>query len=319
MEELKKNINENDAMQLPLVSICSITYNHAPYIRQCLDGFLMQKTNFKYEIIIHDDASTDGTAEIIKEYAEKYPDLITPIFQTENQFSKGLRGFYARFVYPRAKGKYIALCDGDDYWTDPLKLQKQVDFLEDNPDYVMSSHRFKTLNQENKTFYDDWYGNLNSNVEYDFEKFITFKEWYTQPLSVLFLRSSLNLEQYYKYKYSRDLTLFYNILKKGRGIMFNEFMGVYRLHYSGIWTGVTLSERRTSDLQTTLNFYEVEGTKDSAKMLYNRISQCHFLGVRYIVENYKLLYRILIVIFCQFGFLKGLNLTLRLLNIFSRH
>ena len=115
------NISEDNDAQLPLVSICSITYNHAPYIRQCLDGFLMQKTNFKYEIIIHDDASTDGTAEIIKEYAERYPDLITPVFQTENQYSKGLRGFFAKFVFPHAKGKYIALCEGDDYWIDPYK------------------------------------------------------------------------------------------------------------------------------------------------------------------------------------------------------
>ena len=115
----------------------------------------MQKTNFKYEIIIHDDASTDGTTEIIKEYAEKYPDLITPIFQTENQYSKGLRGFYARFVFPKAKGKYIALCDGDDYWADSLKLQKQVDFLETHHDYAICSHDFKVYNEEEKTFIGD--------------------------------------------------------------------------------------------------------------------------------------------------------------------
>lgn len=141
--------SRNDATQLPLVSICSITYNHEPYIRQCLDGFLMQKTNFKYEIIIHDDASTDGTAEVIKEYAEKYPNLIIPIFQTENQYSKGLRGFYARFIYPIAKGKYIAICEGDDYWTDPYKLQKQVDFLEANLEYGLVYTDYSRLNKDN--------------------------------------------------------------------------------------------------------------------------------------------------------------------------
>ena len=118
-----------------LVSICSITYNHAPYIRQCLDGFLMQKTNFPVEVIINDDCSTDGTTEIIREYAEKYPDIIKPIFHEENQYQKGVRGMFQRFVFPKARGKYIALCEGDDYWTDPLKLQKQVDFLEANPEY----------------------------------------------------------------------------------------------------------------------------------------------------------------------------------------
>lgn len=113
-----------------LVSICCITYNHAPYIRQCLDGFLMQETNFKYEIIIHDDCSTDGTTDIIKEYAEKHPDLIVPIFQQTNQFQNGNKRILATFVYPKARGKYIALCEGDDYWIDPEKLQKQVDIMQ---------------------------------------------------------------------------------------------------------------------------------------------------------------------------------------------
>lgn len=122
-------------MSTKLVSICCITYNHAPYIRQCLEGFLMQKTTFPFEIIINDDCSTDGTTEIIKEYANKYPDLFVPIFHEENQYQKGVRGIYAKFVYPKVRGKYIALCEGDDYWIDPLKLQKQVDFLESHPDY----------------------------------------------------------------------------------------------------------------------------------------------------------------------------------------
>lgn len=125
-------------MDKPLVSICSITYNHAPYIRQCLDGFLMQKTNFPFEIIINDDCSTDGTTEIIKEYAAKYPDLIKPIFHDENQYQKGVRGMFLNFVFPKAQGQYLALCEGDDYWIDPLKLQKQVDFLETHSDYSMS-------------------------------------------------------------------------------------------------------------------------------------------------------------------------------------
>ena len=123
----------------PLVSISCLAFNHAPYIRQCLDGFVMQQTDFNFEVLIHDDASTDGTTEIIKEYEAKYPDIIKPIYETENQWQKGRRGS-AVFNFPRAKGKYIALCEGDDYWTDPLKLQKQVDFLEGNPEYSMCCH-----------------------------------------------------------------------------------------------------------------------------------------------------------------------------------
>lgn len=120
-----------------LVSICSITYNQVHYIRQCLDGFLMQKTNFKFEIIIHDDCSTDGTTDIIREYAEKYPNIV-PIIQTVNQYQNGNKRILASFVYPKVRGKYIALCEGDDYWVDPLKLQKQVDFLESHPECTLT-------------------------------------------------------------------------------------------------------------------------------------------------------------------------------------
>lgn len=105
----------------------------------------MQKTTFPIEIIIHDDASTDGTAKIVKEYADKYPDLIVPILQTENQYSQGIKPSH-KFVFPRARGKYIAFCEGDDYWTDPYKLQKQVDFLEANPDYGMVHTDFDQYN-----------------------------------------------------------------------------------------------------------------------------------------------------------------------------
>ncbi len=130
----------------PLVSICTLTYNHAPYLRECLDSLLMQKTNFAFEILINDDKSTDETQDIIKEYQAKYPKIIKPLFQEENQYSQGKRGMDALFVFPRAKGKYLAICEGDDYWTDELKLQKQVDFLEQNPDYTICFHDVNILN-----------------------------------------------------------------------------------------------------------------------------------------------------------------------------
>ena len=120
----------------PMVSICCITYNHEPYIRQCLEGFVMQKTNFKFEAIVHDDASTDHTADIIREYAAKYPNIIKPIYETENQYSKH-DGSLRRIMDAACTGKYIALCEGDDYWIDPLKLQKQVDFLETHPEHSL--------------------------------------------------------------------------------------------------------------------------------------------------------------------------------------
>ena len=116
-----------------IVSVQCITYNHEPYIRQCLEGFVIQKTNFPFEAIVHDDASTDGTAAIIREYAEKYPEIIKPILETENQWSKN-DGSLGRIMGEASHGKYIALCEGDDYWIDPYKLQKQVDYLESHPE-----------------------------------------------------------------------------------------------------------------------------------------------------------------------------------------
>lgn len=135
--------------QKPLVSVVSITYNHEPYIRDCLEGFLMQKTNFPVEVIIHDDASTDHTADIIREYYEKRPDFFHVIIERENQFSKGKSLSY---LYNMAKGKYIALCEGDDYWTNPLKLQKQYDFMEANSDYSCCIHNYYVCHTNKKAF-----------------------------------------------------------------------------------------------------------------------------------------------------------------------
>jgi glycosyltransferase involved in cell wall biosynthesis len=136
-------------MDPPLVSVCCITYNHEPYIRDAIEGFLMQETDFPFEVIIHDDASMDRTAEIVREYAEQYPQIIKPIFQTENQYSKGV-GVSATYVWPRAQGEYIALCEGDDYWTSPGKLKKQVDFLENNKNFIACYHNCQTLDRTGK-------------------------------------------------------------------------------------------------------------------------------------------------------------------------
>ena len=133
-----------------LVSIRCMTYNHAPYIRNCLNGIVMQKTNFRFEAIVHDDASTDGTAAIVKEYADKYPEIIKPIFQVENQYSKR-NGSVRRAVDAAMSldSRYIAVCEGDDYWIDPYKLQKQVDFLEANPEYGLVHTDFHFVDVQN--------------------------------------------------------------------------------------------------------------------------------------------------------------------------
>jgi glycosyltransferase involved in cell wall biosynthesis len=124
------------ASDVPVVSVCCITFNHEKYIEEAIVSFLEQKTEFPIEILIHDDASTDRTAEIIKKYTQSYPSLIKPVLQDENQYSKGFN-INPIFNYSRAKGDYIAICEGDDYWPDRKKLQKQVDFLNANSDYVI--------------------------------------------------------------------------------------------------------------------------------------------------------------------------------------
>lgn len=123
-----------------MVSICCITYNQEEYIRDALEGFVGQKTDFSYEVLIHDDASTDGTADIIREYARQYPKIIKPILQTENQYAKGLTNVSGTYNFPRARGRYIAMCEGDDYWTDPHKLQRQVNYMETHPDCSLVFH-----------------------------------------------------------------------------------------------------------------------------------------------------------------------------------
>lgn len=138
-------------MATPLVTIRCLVYNHEPYLRQCLDGFVMQKTNFPFEAIVHDDASTDRSAEIIREYAEKYPNIIKPIFETENLYSKH-DGSIRKVMYEHTKGKYVAICEGDDYWIDPYKLQKQVDILESNTNIGLCYTSTKVYNQKRKVF-----------------------------------------------------------------------------------------------------------------------------------------------------------------------
>lgn len=200
---------------VPLVSIDCTTYNHENFIRDAIEGFLMQKTTFPVEILIHDDASTDKTASIVREYEEKYPHLIKPIYQTENQYSKR-DGSIGRIQRGRARGKYVALCEGDDYWTDPLKLQKQVDFLENNKDYILTvgGYLAKYITDGNEDVIIRKVRNNDFNNGYTFTLHDSLKFWLTQPLTALFRNKKEIFNKLLLYTYSRDIHLFYHLLKK---------------------------------------------------------------------------------------------------------
>ena len=121
------------------VSVLCATFNHEDYLRQTLDSFVAQKTDFPFEVLVNDDASTDHTAEILREYADRYPDIIRPFYQDENLYSRRMN-VYDLVFFPAARGKYIALCEGDDYWNDPEKLQRQADWLDIHPEYSACVH-----------------------------------------------------------------------------------------------------------------------------------------------------------------------------------
>ena len=250
----------------PLVSICCLTYNHAPYIRQCIEGFLMQQTNFSFEVLIHDDASTDETADVIREYERKYPDIIYPVYQTVNQYSLGVK-VSAAYNFPRARGKYIAMCEGDDFWTDPLKLQKQIDFLESHYGYVMCSHKYQYFFQKEHCWGKIMPEEINSSFSYDLDYFIHRNSWVTQTLTCVFLRSALDVSHYEKYDHAKDLAMFFYILQSGKGYFMNENMGVYRKHGRGVWSSTDSLQMRLSDLKTIKGICDIDCSEASYIMM----------------------------------------------------
>ena len=216
-----------------IVSVSCITYNHAPYIRACLDGFLMQKTSFVFEILIHDDCSTDGTREIIEEYSKKYPDIIFPIFQTENQYSKGVRGMMARFNFPRSRGKYIALCEGDDYWSDPYKLQKQVDFLEANTDFSICFHNMKILNESNPSAIEFTNSKDQESVSSILD--LASKGNFMFTASVVFKKPKDGFPNWLTDLPIGDYAIHLFNAQFGKIKFLDQVMGVYRIHAGGVW------------------------------------------------------------------------------------
>lgn len=223
-----------------LVTTYTLVYNHGPYLRQCLDGLVMQKTNFRFKCFVHDDASTDDSAAIIKEYVEKYPDMFDAVLETENQYSKH-DGSLARIVAQHLKGKYVAMCEGDDYWTDPLKLQKQVSFLESHPDYSAACSRTKQYSQSKGTFLQQDVFCAEHDEDVPTEDIIRKGGLYLASCSLVYKREvrSNNYPEYCKKCHVGDYPLQIMCAMKGKVRYFNDAMGVYRVDNSHSWVGQT--------------------------------------------------------------------------------
>ena len=228
-----KQVNKTD----PVVSVCVVTYNHKHFIEQCIDGILNQKTNFPFELIIGEDDSKDGTRELCINYAEKYPDKIRLFLRNEKDkiWISGSKTGRFNFIenLKAAKGKYIALCEGDDYWTDPLKLQRQVDFLETNNDYKLCFHRSYLLKGNDKEVFKipDDQNTFKISDLIDKNNFIA-------TCSVVFRKpDDFQIPDWFYTLPFADLALYYLIVKEGDMYCLPEFMSVYRIHEGGLWSG----------------------------------------------------------------------------------
>lgn len=220
-----------------MVSICCITYNQEGYIKDALDGFLKQKTSFPYEVLIHDDASTDRTGQIIREYAERYPDIIKPILQTENQYSKGLTNISGTFNFPRAAGRYVAMCEGDDYWVDEEKLQMQVDYMEAHPDCSLCFHSAEVQVLERAVTERQMRPFIRNRVVAP-EEIIDKRSGY--PTASLLFRTEMvkDLPDFYVQAPIADIPLQLLAAARGYGYYIDRPMCVYRLGGAASWTSM---------------------------------------------------------------------------------
>lgn len=214
----------------PLVSIVCNTYNHGRYIESAIKGFLIQETDFPFEILIYDDASTDETASVIKKYENEYPALIKPLYQKENQYSLGKDVFEMNLE--RSKGKYIAVCEGDDYWTDCHKLQKQVCFLEEHLNYTMCFHA-SFIEKENEALKSNIACESIETRDYSAEEI--FAKWTVPTASVVFRKDVLFMPLKRKSDFiNGDIVLFLRCCECGKIFGFCDKMSVYRLNSQSV-------------------------------------------------------------------------------------
>ncbi len=211
----------------PVVTIQCLVYNHEPYLRQCLDGFVMQKTNFPYEAIVHDDCSTDQSAAIIREYAEKYPDIIKPIYESENQYSKK-DGRLVEIMNEHTRGRYVAFCEGDDYWTDPYKLQKQVEILEKDDSITMVYTGFNTVDFNSKPIIRPNHEYIKQHAPSGDIFGVLMERNYVMTLTMCIRREILHTDSYLQSPFKYDYTVACDAALHGKVIFLPAETGCYR-------------------------------------------------------------------------------------------
>jgi len=273
----------------PVVSISCITYNHEIYIRQCLDSFLAQKVDFPIEIVIYDDASSDNTKQIIEEYTDRYPEIFRPLFNTENQYSKGIRGMNMKFNFNRCQGKYIAFCEGDDFWTDPLKLQKQVDFLEKNPGFMMTCSNYSEVDSDGKIICENaWEGNKLAPV---ISNRTILERYKPKILTSVFRKESLDksFPDSFFHSFNTDNFLCAIATSSGPASFLNFNSGSYRIHNQGVWSGKSQIGKYEMQLDTYAKmreyFLDTEQQIAIDNRIYNiqrKLSRLYFKNKRFL-------------------------------------
>ena len=223
----------------PLVSVFCTAYNHEKYIRDALEGFVKQKTDFPFEVIVHDDASTDNTAKIIREYEKKYPNIIKPIYQSTNQYSQNI-GIIRNILMPNSKGKYIAICEGDDYWCDERKLQLQTEWLENHPDYSFCVHNTKLIDQKSGDVYEY---NTGEDRDIKTEEIIVKPGAQFHTSSYMYRRCFSELPKGFRIPHYGDYPMGIYLSMVGKVHYIGRVMSVYRRYTEGSWTDRTLNDK----------------------------------------------------------------------------
>jgi glycosyltransferase involved in cell wall biosynthesis len=256
--------------QKPLVSICVLTYNHENFVKEAIESFLMQRVNFDIEIVIHDDASTDQTQAILKKYDNDYPNLFKLLLQSENQKSKLGGGMGPRFNYSRAKGKYIAMCEGDDYWTDPLKLQKQVDFLERNLDCSFCFTRAtKVFVNQDKP--DQVYPHELKKTIYSPKEYLDFTTTATCSLVFRNLKLTEGINFPVLEHSQGDFILYCHLLHYGNAGALNDVTCTYNKHEGGVSFNNSTKHnlfRRIKELKIEQHFFTSKEVKKAISKQY---------------------------------------------------